>query len=29
MNLIDFIYEVREHVLRSDEPLWVELLVQA
>jgi len=28
MNLIDFIYEVREHVLRPDEPLWVELLVR-
>jgi hypothetical protein len=27
MNLIDFIYEIREHVLRPDEPLWVELLV--
>ena len=29
MNLIDFIHEIGEHVLRSDEPLWVELLVQA
>jgi len=28
MNLIDFIYEIREHVLRSDEPLWVELLAR-
>jgi len=28
MNLIDFIYEVRDHVLRPDEPLWVELLVR-
>lgn len=27
MNLIDFIHEIGEHVLRSDEPLWVELLV--
>ena len=26
MNLIDFIYEIREHVLRLDESLWVELL---
>ena len=28
MNLIDFIYEIRDHVLRPDEPLWVELLVR-
>jgi len=28
MNLIDFIYEIREHVLRRDEPLWVELLAR-
>jgi FkbM family methyltransferase len=26
MNLIDFIYEIREHVLRPDEPKWVESL---
>ena len=28
MNLIDFIYEIREHVLRDDEPLWVDILAR-
>jgi FkbM family methyltransferase len=27
MNLVDFIYEIENHVLRPDEPLWVELLM--
>jgi len=26
MNLIDFIHEIRDHVLRKDEPLWLERL---